>query len=205
MLLMRGDPITQGRLRGQQTFITHVYMLIGARHMLELAEASPSGQLYTATASLLYSAFTLEAYFNHLGKTVISEWEQTERKMSKMDKFRRLASKSGLSMTENKRPQRTMMELFNFRDSIAHGRDVHENVDQDIEWSGPALPHFMVESDLMRFATPQRARDTIRDVEKLVRQLHHGCKQQGDPFTSGGTGLFGVEVHPEDGPPPSST
>lgn len=195
--------MTQARLKGEQTLITHVYMWTGARHMLELAEASQLGRSYTATASLLYSAFTLEAYFNHLGGLLFPDWQEIERRLSKARKFRRLAEKAGVPLAANNRPQLTMNELFSFRDGMAHGRDVSETVDQDIEWTGLALPHIETESQWHAFATPQRARDAIADVETLIRQLHSGCGQTQDPFARRGAGVFGIARLRDDGPPPS--
>lgn len=184
--------MTQARLQGRQTQITHVYMWTGARHMLELAEASEVGRIYTATASLLFSAFTLEAYFNHLGRALFADWERIERTLSKKQKFSRLAERSFLPVLEQERPQLTMGDLFRFRDRLAHGRDVHESIDRDIEWIGMAVPHFGSESEWQAFATPERAREAIGDVEAIVRRLYHGCQQAHDPFASGGSGVFGI-------------
>lgn len=43
----------RARVRGRQTTITFVYTHIGAKHMLELAERTSEGQLYTLTSALI--------------------------------------------------------------------------------------------------------------------------------------------------------
>ncbi|WP_217540676.1 hypothetical protein [Vibrio metschnikovii] len=51
-------------VKGEYETISFAYMNIGAIHMLELAEASEEGQLYNAASCIVFSTFTLEAYFN---------------------------------------------------------------------------------------------------------------------------------------------
>ena len=54
--------MSKAYIGGRNTTVTFAYMHIGAKFMLKLAEEDEEGQLYTLVASLIFSAFTLEAY-----------------------------------------------------------------------------------------------------------------------------------------------
>jgi len=69
--------MTKAQVRGRKTTVTFAYMHKGAKYMLELAQNTQEGQLYTTVAALVFSAFTLEAYLNHLGKLRNKEWDET--------------------------------------------------------------------------------------------------------------------------------
>ena len=180
------------RVKGRKTTITFVYMHIGAKDMLERAEKSQEGQLYAVVASLMFSAFTLEAYLNHLGKLRNKEWDQIERKYPKLEKFRTFASAAGLTLDFNARPYRTLVELFQFRDRMAHGKTTTENVAAEIDVDGPRLPQINSDADWQALATIERASDAIKDVEALVKELHAASGYSGNPFDRSGSGLYGV-------------
>ena len=182
----------QARVGGRQTTITFVYTHIGAKHMLELAEGSPDGQLYTITSALIYCAFTLEAYLNHLGKLQHANWDEIERSYGKRRKFQMFAEAAHIEFDYAHRPYSTLVELFDFRDRMAHGRTVTEHVTMLIDADAPRLPQIVNESDWQAFATIENARRAIEDVEVLVRDLHAGHGYSGNPFERAGGGIYGV-------------
>lgn len=184
--------IERARVSGRQTTITFVYTHTGAKHMLELAEATRDGQLYTVTSALIYCAFTLEAYLNHLGKLQHADWDEIERNYGKRRKYEMLARSAGLQIDYSRRPYNTLVELFAFRDRMAHGRTVTENVSVLIDANAPRLPQIVSDSDWQAFATIENARAAIEDVETLVRELHAACGQRSDPFERAGHGIYGV-------------
>ncbi len=186
------EPKKRARVSGRHTKITFVYTHIGAKHMLQLAESTQDGQLYTVTSALVYCAFTLEAYLNHLGMLRQSNWHEIERKHSKRKKFDLLAQAASLQIDYCARPYSTLNALFAFRDRMAHGKTKTEEVSLLINANAPSLPQIVSESDWQAFATIENARQAIEDVEVLVRALHAGSGQHGDPFARAGGGIYGV-------------
>lgn len=166
----------------------------GAKHMLDLAERSEEGQLYFLVASLVFSAFTLEAYLNHLGKLRNSEWDKIERKYSKFEKYKMFSAAAGLKVDFAARTYCSLEALFEFRDRMAHGKSTTEDVAVEIEISAidSHLPQFNAETDWQAFATIERAREAIKDVEALVKELHASSGYTGNPFTKLGGGIYGV-------------
>ena len=118
---------------GKNTTITFAYMHNGAKFMLKIAEESEEGQLYTLVASLIFSAFTLEAYLNHLGKLRNKEWNEIERRHSKLEKYKLFAEAAQIKFDFSVRPYRTLKELFSFRDRMAHGRTTEEVISTCID------------------------------------------------------------------------
>jgi hypothetical protein len=185
--------MTKAQVRGRKTTVTFAYMYKGAKCMLELAENSREGQLYTTVAALVFSAFTLEAYLNHLGKLRNKEWDEIERKYSKFEKYKLFASASGIKFDCFRvRPYCTLKELFEFRDRMAHGKTTTENIDLSINIVENLLPQLNSESDWQAFATLEKAQIAIKDVELLVKELHLASGYSGNPFSKLGGGVYGI-------------
>lgn len=177
---------------GKKTTVTFAYMHIGAKFMLKLAEESEDGQLYTLVASLVFSAFTLEAYLNHLGKLRNKEWDEIERKYPKLEKYKSFAEAANIKVDFNVRPYRTMKELFAFRDRMAHGKTTTEAVSTCINEFEERLPPLHAETDWQAFTTLETARRSIKDVESLIKELHSLSGLSGNPFSRLGGAIYGV-------------
>lgn len=185
--------MTKAQVRGRKTTVTFAYMHKGAKCMLELAENTQEGQLYTTVAALIFSAFTLEAYLNHLGKLRNKEWDEIERKYSKFDKYKLFASTSGINFDSFRlRPYSTLKELFEFRDRMAHGKTTTGNIDISINIVDNLLPQLNSESDWQAFATLEKAQIAIKDVDVLVKELHLASGYSGNPFSKLGGGVYGI-------------
>ena len=179
------------RIRGNATTKTFVHMWIGAGHMLELAKASRYGQLYTCVSSLVLSAFMLEAYLNHLGRLKNPDWDAIERKYPKTQKFQMFAREAGLNVALNDRPYLSLVPLFDYRDSMAHGKTVTEEIDAEIQIES-SISAAIPGAEWQQFATVEKAEELLTDAVSIVRKLHAGSGYRDDPFGSGGGGLYAI-------------
>ena len=177
---------------GKNTTNTFAYMHNGAKFMLKIAEESEEGQLYTLVASLIFSAFTLEAYLNHLGKLRNKEWNEIERRHSKLEKYKLFAEAAQIKFDFSVRPYRTLKELFSFRDRMAHGRTTEEVISTCIDMHEKRLPQIHAKNDWQVFATLETARQSIKDVELLIEELHSMSGHFGNPFNKLGSAIYGV-------------
>lgn len=89
--------------------------------MLDLAKTVKEGSYYSLMASILFSAFTFEAYLNHLGSIKIKHWDEIER-ISVLSKYSVLCKEFDIQVNKGGRPFQTIKKLFEFRNSIAHGK-----------------------------------------------------------------------------------
>jgi hypothetical protein len=74
------------------------------------------------SASMVFSAFTVEAFLNHVGANRTTFWSTVERKLSPPDKLGLLATFLGLEIDFSKRPFQTFRRMFRLRDALAHGK-----------------------------------------------------------------------------------
>lgn len=91
----------------------------------EEAKKTEDGQFYNLMSSLLFCAFSLEAYLNHQGyseeEDVWDQWDK-EKKPSIKDKLARLSAIYTYKFDFNSCLYNDIILLFKFRDSIVHGR-----------------------------------------------------------------------------------
>ena len=114
---MAKDAIYEGT-REVRTFVDLAH---GADVLITKTEQEPKGSYYTTMSALLLTAFTFEAYLNHLGEKTIKFWEEIEP-VKVMDKYSVLCKNLGLRPDFSKRPYQTLKALFTFRNAIAHGK-----------------------------------------------------------------------------------
>lgn len=177
-------------VRGRSITNTFAYIHIGAKHMLNQAEVSLSGQLYNLISCLVLSAFTLEAYFNHFGKLNNPGWEDEERKYPKLNKFKMFCSKYGVDYNFEERPYSTIIELFNFRDTMAHGKSTIDAINKNVKIDPLHPNRFTAGPQWMEYATIDNAKKAIEDVEEVIKELHKKAGFPGNPLSD--LGAFGV-------------
>ncbi|MDS0850435.1 hypothetical protein [Burkholderia cenocepacia] len=159
--------------------------------MLDLAKASKDGQLYTCLSALVMSAFMLEAYLNHLGGLKFKDWDARERTLSKLKKFRTFAAQSGIKLNFTERPHKSLVTLFAYRDSMAHGKTVTEEIDAEIDIDS-SIATSIPSAGWQQFATLETAEELLTDAVAIIRQLHTTSGYHDDPFGSSGGGLYAI-------------
>jgi len=60
-------------MSGTVTFNTYAYLLNGAHSLLRTAQEHSPGSNYCRISAVLFSAFAVEAYLNHIGETRFRE------------------------------------------------------------------------------------------------------------------------------------
>jgi len=73
--------------------------------------------------SLIFTAFSFEAYLNHIGPKIFSCWEALEI-LSPEGKLDIVCEKLQINIPKGNRPRQTVRELFKFRNNLAHGKTV---------------------------------------------------------------------------------
>lgn len=177
-------------VKGQQEVRTFVYMHTGAKHMLELAKAEEVGSMYTLISSLIFSAFTMEAYLNHLGKSRVKEWDKVERNYPKLRKLKMFCRCANLTVDQKARPYKTIIELFQFRDQMAHGKTIIDEISFEFDKVKDFSLRPITENRWQSLVKVERADEAVCDVEQLIKVLHSRLGSPGDPFDSSGGGTY---------------
>lgn len=148
---------------------TYVVLNHTAWHLLDTAETHEKGSLLNLQAAAVFCAFALEAYLNHVGEEELEFWSEIDR-ISYAAKLEVLAKHLGFTVDKSQRPFQTILELFRFRNELAHGRTqtIQETIvsssapDTNAAWR--LLPHEQL--------TTEAVRRYYEDVRKAIEFIN---------------------------------
>jgi hypothetical protein len=110
------------RVKATKTKYTFAYLRSVSWTCLKRAKESIHGRNLFIASSMVFSAFSIEAYLNHLGRSVTEFCDSVERKLSPREKLNLLASVLRFHVDYGSRPFQTFVDMFAFRNALAHGR-----------------------------------------------------------------------------------
>lgn len=146
------------------------------------AEDKYEGSYFQIMASLIFTAFTLEAYLNHVGQHIFICWDDLEQ-LSPQKKLNVVVEKLELKKDDSKRPFQTIKELFKFRNAVAHGKDVTLTSEEEIRITGSRLDEHMrkpLEAEWKKYCTLDNAKRAREDVESIAKNLQELANIPGD-------------------------
>ena len=186
---MTKDAIYEGT-REVRTFVDLAH---GADVLIKKTEQEPKGSYYTTMSALLLTAFTFEAYLNHLGEKTIKFWEEIEP-IKVMDKYIVLCKNLNLSPDFAQRPYQTLKTLFKFRNAIAHGKS--QILQETKEVSSRDDPHGHIpKAHWEEFSILENAKQAKHDVSQIITELHKAAGLGDYPFIHG-LGMGSLSVKP---------
>jgi hypothetical protein len=119
----------------------HADLWHASKCLLEKGQAEESGSEHQFKASLVFTAFTLEAYLNWLGQKVFPHWSCLER-LAPIEKLDVISDLLKLGVDNARRPWQTTKKLCRFRNAMAHGKPVTI----ETETEEPVDEHFQEKS-----------------------------------------------------------
>ncbi len=158
------------RVRSTRTLPTYTRLRGVSWHAFQLAQTLQKGSFYHLMTSMLFSAFTIEAYLNHLGETQIPYWEPLKRKLSPRDKLDVLAAALGFQPDFGKRPFQTFHSIFKLRDLLVHAKS--ETLTMEGEFilaEGESPPKPLTEWE--ELISIDGARRFLDDTKEIVTQV----------------------------------
>jgi len=139
---------------------------------IERSKEHLNGAFYEYLASLLLSAFTFEAYLNHLGDRLFKNWDVLEN-LRWCEKLIVITNHIGLEIDKSRRPFQTIREIFSFRNSIAHGKSefLSETSKIDTDKFAPYKEE-LPKTKWEKYTTLENSERAKTDVEELITKLH---------------------------------
>jgi hypothetical protein len=105
----------------RKTIRSYDYFYELTYYSLKQAEEQKKTRLYNCMITMVFCAFSIEAYVNHLGAQMIPEWETIER--STLDeKLLIISNSKKITLNKIEKPFCYLNMIFDYRDNIAHGR-----------------------------------------------------------------------------------
>lgn len=164
------------KLYGTKTIRMAAYNRSASRVFLELAEGQEHGRFYSAQASIVFSAFTYEAFLNTLGAKLLSDWNSYDRK-SMAEKLDAICDKIGYKPSKGKRPYQSLKKLIWFRNLTAHGReDIVTATGEPVSKKKNVGHPDAIQSKWEKYCTVKNAQKIYADVKEIAEDL---CKKAG--------------------------
>jgi hypothetical protein len=170
-------------VKASTTTKTYVYCHIAAHNALKHAKGLPTGSLYFYMMAATFSAFTVEAFLNHLGERRVPRWAALERRLGPKEKLILLQQALHLSVDESRRPFQTLSDMLRVRNALAHGRTLETLSDVPVA-SADRWP----EPDWKMLCRPASVGRMVEDADRMVQHLNAQAGIKRDPFGSLGGG-----------------
>lgn len=178
--------IVKSKVKRERIFNTYAILADVALFHQDQGATKPEGSSYQFMTSLIFSAFTLEAYLNHVGMQLFKCWSYIERKLSPEQKLHLIAEKLEIEVDKGKRPFQTIIELMHYRNALAHGKPetlseediVQEKKAREILFN-PLEPKWQEKCD------HKNAKRAIEDVDEVLHLIHESAGLNDILFDSG--------------------
>jgi len=165
---------------------TYAKMWNISRALLQSGKGNPQFSNHHFTASIVFTAFTLEAYLNHIGLQLFNCWGVIE-KLSPKDKLNVIIEKIGLEVNFGNRPWQVINNLFGFRNDIAHGKstEVVENIILNTDNLDNSIIYDLAKTKWEKYCTEKNAERARKDIYQIVILLHDTAGINEQPFNAG--------------------
>lgn len=185
----------KGEVSQQRQVNTYVETWHASIVTLHEAQKGPKGSMrsfYLVMASLIFTAFTLEACLNHISQQIFKCWNDLEQ-LSPSRKLNVIAEKLGIEKDDSKRPFQTVYKLFKFRNDIAHGKSVTLEPEKQTVVVNDTFHDYTVD-DYMRgrpetqwekYCTLENAQRAQIDAKSIIQILHEASGSDDIPFAFG--------------------
>jgi hypothetical protein len=168
---------TTRRIERNGRFSPYAYLYETAWNAFESAQTSESGKNHHLLSATIFTAFTLEAYLNHIGDLQIPTWSMVESKLGPNDKLDFIARTIGFDVDRGHRPFSAFRILFRIRDFFAHGKtQYYDDVIEDHRPRDADTPDF--DPEQINNLSEQSVRRSLDDMKHMIEFIH---KHAADP------------------------
>lgn len=187
--IIQGMAKRKAKVSKERQVSTYVELWHASRVLLEKAKKDQEGSFYPVMASLVFTAFMMEAYLNHVGQRIFECWEDLEQRLSPLSKLSLIAEKLGVKKDEGRRPYQTVSEVFRFRNYLAHGKSRVLKTNNEIRVVDETFDRYMHESlktEWESYCRQDNANRALVDTEAIIREFHKRAGIPPDfPFSFG--------------------
>jgi len=148
---------------------------------MEHAQANPTGAFLDHLVAMIFAFNTLEGYLNYIGDHLAPELWKNERNEPSIRSFSGKAAKvlelCGLKEPDKTiRPYRTIWDLQDLRDKIAHPKPIRftkefYHTDEEPEPN----PNYIPLDDLV---SHKKVAVAVEDVQELIQAIHAAASQR---------------------------
>jgi hypothetical protein len=160
------------RITKQRDVRTHVYLWNASLDFFQRGSEQEYKSFYAFMASVVFTGFTLEAYLNWFGTRLFDHWNYLER-LNPREKLDLILDHLGSKADYGIRPWQTLIELYKFRNKMAHGKpESLEESDEVLVTNLESTIYENFEPEWVKFCTQEAATRAREDVETIITLLH---------------------------------
>jgi hypothetical protein len=172
--------VAKVRVKLERKVITYADFWRTSEVLLERAQAEPGGSYYFFLGSLVFSAFSLEAFLNHMGESLFDSWSDLEI-LAPRGKLIVICEHLGLKPKWNVQPWQTVPELAGFRNKIAHGKNALVRFEKTVSRDKyEKLWKMFLFADWQKYASETNAVRVRKQLEALFRLIHEKANLEDD-------------------------
>jgi hypothetical protein len=172
------NKILKARVAKKRTINTYAFLWDYSYKLLELSQNAPIGYKRPLwIGSLIFTAFTFEAYLNHIGKKLFSCWDLFEKAINPEGKLDIVFERLGIKdFPKGKRPRQTVRNLFDLRNNLAHGKTIRLEPEPTFRDADQYLEKFIKEPLLAEWekyckeSNSKIAREDIKIIMELIQE-----------------------------------
>jgi len=159
-----------------QTKTEHMYAELwhASKCVLERGIENETGSSWQFLSSIVLTAFSLEAYVNHVGERLPIRWQDHER-LPPLNKLQLVCAKLKVQIQKGRRPFQTLQQLQDFRNAMAHGRT--KTIEgrpfiYDVDRADARLGQRFLADWEKLIQTKEFAERARADVNRIVAEIH---------------------------------
>jgi hypothetical protein len=169
---------------GEKEVRTFTILNRGVESLIKKTEQEKEGSFYTELGAIVLTAFTFEAYLNHLGEFNLKLWKP-DKFISVWEKYKILCKELNIHPDLTKRPYITLEDLIDFRNVMAHGR-TEDVIVENKEVSSQDNPHDHAPNAWWEdFCTLENAKLVKNDISEIITELNKAADLGDYPFRHG--------------------
>ncbi len=160
----------------ERTINTYSFLHIAALQGTEQAESSEEGQFYNCMSSIMFTAFCIEAYLNHVAPQLLPHWYGAiERSLSVHSKLEIICDQLDIKVDFSRRPFQSFRNVMKYRNLLAHGRTVKEELGPSTQLLSNGEHIRYPETWWEDHTTLEFAKQWLHDIETIIDRVHQAA------------------------------
>jgi len=174
----------KAKIHKKREVFTYAEMWHISNFLFDNGKLIKEGQNLKFMASLVFKAFTFEAYLNHIGPNIFKCWDSLER-LGPLEKLQIIAEKLNVAINMGIRPWQTLKCLFKYRNEMAHGKTIIIETEETIpaEHYNHNAPPSLIKTEWEQYCNESNIQKVHKDIELIIIKLHNAGKFDLPPFT----------------------
>ncbi len=160
----------------ESTIYTYSLLHSAAEQGIEQAESTEEGAFYNCMSSIMFSAFCIEAYLNHVAPQLLPHWYcAIERSLSVEGKLEIICDRLDIEVDFSRRPFQSFRDVVKYRNCLAHGRTERRGPEQSTQLSSKGEHIHYPETWWQKHSTLKFAKQWLHDIEIVIDRIHQAA------------------------------